>query len=77
MENVSQIQDIYFGYVDTAKTSSCDFEVSHPCCVYSVQNHKIYLISQNTTVLTKVVHAVSTVSTTYFGLYIGHHQVSI
>jgi hypothetical protein len=54
-----------------------NFEVSRHRCVYSIQNHKICIISQNTTVLTQVVYAVSTVSATCFGLYIGHHQVSI
>jgi hypothetical protein len=38
---------------------------------------KYVLFSQNTTVLAKVVHGVSTLSTTCFGLYIGHRQVCI
>jgi hypothetical protein len=33
------------------------------------------LISQNTTILAQMVHKVSTMSTTCFGLYIGHGQV--
>jgi len=37
---------------------------------------KYVLISQNTTVLAKVVHGVSKLSTTCFGLYIGHHQMA-
>jgi hypothetical protein len=36
---------------------------------------KCVLISQNTTVLAQMVHRVSTVSATCFGLYIGHRQV--
>jgi hypothetical protein len=40
-----------------------------------IQN--IICISQNTTVLTKVIRAVSTVSTACFGLYIGHRQTGI
>jgi len=38
---------------------------------------KCVLIGQNTTVLAKMVHRVSKVSTTCFGLYIDHRQVCI
>jgi len=44
-----------------------------------MENHnriiKYVLISQNTTVLAKILHRVSTVSTTCFGFYIGHRHV--
>jgi len=44
---------------------------------HAIPKSFIILISQNTTVLTKVVHGVPTISTTCFGLYIGHYQVNI
>jgi len=44
-------------------------------CLSNTKITKYVLIGQNATILAIVVYEVSTVSTTCFGLYIGHRQV--
>jgi len=53
-----------------------NFEVSHPCCVSSIQKYND-LSSQNTAVFNKWYMEYFVLSTTCFGLYIGRNQVSI